>query len=108
LVVINPQPFIDKTSTIMMIDNMPVKVLVDSLAAGDRVVFDVDRDAGGRTNQDRPRATAPGGGLRPGVHFATLKRKTAVTEDELIAAIESTREAAHRQCQPYFLQLAAL
>jgi hypothetical protein len=27
---------------------------------------------------------------------------------EMIAAIESTMEAAHRQCQPYFLQLAAL
>jgi hypothetical protein len=44
LVVINPQPFIDKTSTIMMIGNLSVMVLIDS-----RVVFDVDRDAGGRT-----------------------------------------------------------
>jgi hypothetical protein len=30
-------------------------------------------------------------------HFATLKGKTAVTEDKLIAAIESTMEAAHRE-----------
>jgi hypothetical protein len=36
------------------------------------------------------------------------KRKTAVTEDELIAAIESTMEAALQQCQRYFLQLAEL
>ena len=31
----------------------------------------------------------------------------ANTEDQLIAAIESTLEAAHLQCQPYFLELVA-
>ena len=30
----------------------------------------------------------------------------AMTEDQLIAAIESTLQAAHLQCQPYFLELA--
>jgi hypothetical protein len=30
----------------------------------------------------------------------------ANTEDHLIAAIESTLQAAHLQCQPYFLELA--
>ncbi len=32
----------------------------------------------------------------------------AMTEDQLIAAIEGTLEAAHLQRQPYFLQLAVL
>ena len=31
-----------------------------------------------------------------------------MTEDELLTAIENTMQAAHRQCQPYFLQLAKL
>ena len=31
-----------------------------------------------------------------------------MTEDELLIAIETTMQAAHRQCQPYFLQLAKL
>jgi len=31
-----------------------------------------------------------------------------MTEDELLTAIENTMQAAHRQCQPYFLKLAKL
>jgi hypothetical protein len=31
-----------------------------------------------------------------------------MTEDELLTAIENTMQAAHRQCQPYFVQLAKL
>ena len=31
-----------------------------------------------------------------------------MTEDELLTAIETTMQAAHRACQPYYLQLARL
>ena len=31
-----------------------------------------------------------------------------MTEDELLTAIENTMQAAHQQCQPYFLKLAKL
>ena len=32
----------------------------------------------------------------------------AMTEDQLITAIEQVMQAAHQQCQPYYLQLAQL
>ena len=32
----------------------------------------------------------------------------AMTEDQLVAAIEQILQAAHLQCQPYYLQLAKL
>lgn len=31
-----------------------------------------------------------------------------MTEDELLTAIETTMQAAHQACQPYYLQLARL
>ena len=31
-----------------------------------------------------------------------------MTEDELLSAIETTMQAAHQACQPYYLQLARL
>jgi hypothetical protein len=31
-----------------------------------------------------------------------------MTEDELTSAIETTMQAAHQACQPYYLQLARL
>src|SRR5215472_13924073 len=36
------------------------------------------------------------------------KKGNPMTEDELLTAIENTMQAAHQQCQPYFLKLAKL